>query len=908
VGPARELAGRTDAASRAVLQGTRWTGPLLACAVCVAYVGLAAYVVTLHDPVDLGAGFWPAAGVSLAALLLTPTRRWAWILGGVALAELGNDLAHGYPLAPTLWWTAANTIEPLVGAALVRRFGDHRGALSPLRHLCAFVAFGVVVGPLVGGTIGTIGTVSGLGLPVWQVWPKFVVGDALGALVVAPVLLTWRAPRPIHRSWAEVTALAALLVTVTLLVFRNWTGSWDVTLPYLLVPLLTWAALRHGVRGTAWSIFLVAQIANWATASGYGPFAIAGGPEGHAVTLLQIYLGITAGAALVVAALVSELHTRAEVELMLARQAGSDQLTGLPNRWAFERELDRAIAGLRRGGGPLAVLFCDLDRFKRINDSLGHRWGDAVLVEVARRLREAARPTDVVARFGGDELVVLCRDLHHGDDATGIARRLLHVLEEPFRHEGRSIALSASIGVVITDDPTAEPEALLRDADTAMYRAKEQGPGRFEHFDEGLRRRSMERLALEEELREALAAGQLRLHYQPVVALASGTIVGAEALLRWDHPVRGLLTPGAFLDVAEESGLIGPIGEWALTTAIRACARWPRGTFVAVNVSPRQLDEASAEGLPSLITGMCARVGLDPARVWLEVVEDALRDEVTARTILAEVQAAGVRLAVDDFGTGYASLARLRALPFDVCKIDRAFTALLGASSSGTTMLRAITELAHAHAMTVVAEGVEDDRQLEQLRRLGCDLAQGYHLHPPMPPEALDALLAAPVTAAPRPPSSSWGAALGGEPPDPRAPQRPISAGSDAPVGIGLLPEVLAVDEHREERPTGTTVGPVWTWIPATDACGWSSGWSALLGRGAEEMPSTLAGTLALVDPADRRCFARLVDQLSAGLDVGPATVRFRTDDGRTTQADVLGSRVRGDGEERVVVLCLGTG
>ena len=291
-------------------------GPALAIIGIVVYLTLSQLVFWLNDPVQVGAGFWPAAGASLALLLLLPGRRWGWVIGGVAIAEFAGDLIHGYPLGAAALWTVGNCVEPLVGASLIRRYSSVGGSLTPLRALVGFLAYGVVAGTLAGATIGSLGTIIYVGSPAAQVWPKYIVGDALGVLVVAPVLLTWDTSAA-ARSWGERLALAAGSLAVTVLVFRNWNVALDVTLPYLIVPLLMWAGLRFGVRGTALVVFLVAHVANWATATGYGPFAIAGA-SGHAVTSLQVFLGIVVTSAFMLASLASDLTDSHEVERRLA--------------------------------------------------------------------------------------------------------------------------------------------------------------------------------------------------------------------------------------------------------------------------------------------------------------------------------------------------------------------------------------------------------------------------------------------------------------------------------------------------------------------------------------------------------------------------------------------------------------
>ena len=284
--------------------------------VAVAYLALAQYVSVLNNPVQLGAGFWPAAGLSVALLLLLPSRRWPWVLAGIALGEFGGDLVGGYPLGATALWTIGNVVEPLVGATLVRRFSSPGGELAPAPRLVGFLAFAVIVGPLVGATIGSLGTILFLDSPAGQVWPKYFVGDALGVLVMAPVLLTWAVPSP-RRSRIEFAALLGASLLVALVVFRNWAGGWDAILPYLTVPLFMWAALRFGLHGTAIVAVLVANIANWSTATGYGPFAIAGGME-HGVTLLQVFLLIGLTSSLMLASVARDLTHANEVRAQLA--------------------------------------------------------------------------------------------------------------------------------------------------------------------------------------------------------------------------------------------------------------------------------------------------------------------------------------------------------------------------------------------------------------------------------------------------------------------------------------------------------------------------------------------------------------------------------------------------------------
>jgi diguanylate cyclase (GGDEF)-like protein len=449
---------------------------ILALGVGCTYLALAQYIVWLNDPVHVGAGFWPAAGVTVAALLLTPKRAWAPILLAVGAAELGGDLVRGYPLGATIFWAAGNVVEPWVAAALIRHFRPNATRLAPLDNLSAFFALAVVAGPVVGATVGSLGSILWFHHPIWTVWPKYVVGDALGVLVVTPLALhvaTLRVPRG---RWSEAACFWVVLVGVGVLAFRDWHAAWGVVLPYLLIPVLVWAALRSGIAATAMTSFVVAQAANLATALGWGPFALAGDGTGHAVTFLQIYLAIAVGTALILAAIVDDLVSRRELEHLLTHRATHDPLTGLPNRARVYELLEEELRRARETGTTVAVLFCDLDDFKAVNDTLGHDWGDHVLLAAADRLRRATRPHDVVGRVGGDEFVVVCPDLGDPADVVALTQRLEVAVSEPVVHDGRIVWVETSIGVA-TSDGSSSLDEVVRTADLDMYRVKRRRAG-----------------------------------------------------------------------------------------------------------------------------------------------------------------------------------------------------------------------------------------------------------------------------------------------------------------------------------------------------------------------------------------------------------------------------------------------
>ena len=386
-----------------------------------------------------------------------------------------------------------------------------------------------------------------------------------------------------------------------------------------------------------------------------------------------------------------------------------------------------------------AVMFLDLDRFKWVNDSLGHSAGDRMLVAVAGRLASTVRPGDTVARLGGDEFVVLCEGLIDANEADAIATRLRQALVPVFAFDSREIRLTMSIGLAIACPPNldASAETLLRDADLAMYRAKERGRDRVELFDERLSQQAAAKFETETALRRAIRQREFAVHFQPIVELAQNKVVGVEALVRWNDPDRGLLAPNEFIPIAEDTGLIGPIGKIVLTDACQQVADWNRirsevdQLTVSVNLSARQLDLAE---LAESVTETLAITGLDPALLWLEITETALmNDAPSALDALYALKALGVTLVVDDFGTGYSSLLYLRRFPVDVLKVDRSFVAGLGESAEDTAIVVGVVRLAQALGLSAVAEGVETREQLEQLALLGCELAQGFLWSRPLP-------------------------------------------------------------------------------------------------------------------------------------------------------------------------------
>jgi diguanylate cyclase (GGDEF)-like protein len=421
----------------------------------------------------------------------------------------------------------------------------------------------------------------------------------------------------------------------------------------------------------------------------------------------------------------------------LAYQATHDPLTDLPNRAMLLEALEEAIATARDHHRLVALLFLDLDRFKVVNDSLGHDAGDELLIEAARRISGVLRPGDIVARLGGDEFVVVCRDVHDAKQASAIALRITTALEStPIVLGTGALSITASVGVALSDGEAAHPESLLRDADAAMYRAKDLGRARLELFDESMRRHHSGRREVAEELADAIERGHIEVHFQPCVTLQDMRVTSVEALARWNHPDRGLLLPEEFISVAEETGQIVGLGLTVLRVACEHGHAWeltmgadaPR---VHVNLSARQL---SASNLPELVLGVLDGTGLNPGRLCLEITESVLMDDAaSAVNTLWDLKALGVVLAIDDFGTGYSSLSYLRKFPVDVIKVDRSFVDGLGPDPEDSAVVAAIIGLAHTLDLEAVAEGVETVGQVDALRSLGCHGAQGFLFSAPVP-------------------------------------------------------------------------------------------------------------------------------------------------------------------------------
>ncbi|MEK6190918.1 MAG: EAL domain-containing protein [Chloroflexota bacterium] len=470
-----------------------------------------------------------------------------------------------------------------------------------------------------------------------------------------------------------------------------------------------------------------------------------------AVGCVVLFLLVVARLSGVVSDLRTTLHQRKILEAELERRALHDPLTGLANRVLFRDRLQHALA---RRNHSVAVLFLDLDDFKTVNDTSGHEAGDAVLTAVADSLRRTVRPADTVARLGGDEFAVLLDDNPDVYAAGLVAGRLISALEKPISIAGHQHSIGASIGISLGTSALSTAEDLMRDADIAMYVAKGQGKGRFTVFEDAAHEAVVRGMELRGDLERAIRDQQFELHYQPVLNLATGAVVGVEALVRWRHPTRGLLAPAEFIPLAEITGAIVPLGRWILGEACREAARWTAkgqgaaDLFMSVNLSALQLVQS---GFADQVAKMLASSGLAPRQLLLELTESVRLDHAAAAANLLQLRGLGTRLAIDDFGTGYASLSQLSRIPFDIVKIERSFVARLSPGSRAESLISGVVDLARNLGISVVAEGIENGEQVARLREIGCEYGQGFHFARPMPAAELRRYLRpAPAAAPPR--------------------------------------------------------------------------------------------------------------------------------------------------------------
>jgi diguanylate cyclase (GGDEF)-like protein len=730
----------------------------------VGVAAVATYLLFVH-PGTFQLFFYDGIGlVSIIAMLVgirrnAPSAAKPWMLtaGGLGLFVAG-DFSYTY-------YTIV-LHQPAPGASIVDVFylGGYLflalGCAAFMRSIGgkdrdAFLDAGITA---VGGAIIMWALVQAAGIPsTGPVIGRIVLGAYPVCDVVLLAMLVRLALVPAVRSgalWFVITGFTLLLMgdlVYALLAQGDYQAAGLLDATWLLSYLAFGVASLHPRMGR----MIEPKISGEPQPLGWRRILLIGTAllVGPIVTLVRDWGSAGGGSApiavasAVIAALVLWRITRAtrdrqRAEIQLRFMALHDELTRLPNRALLRDRLEVALARARRTEGIVAVIFLDLDGFKHVNDGLGHDVGDQLLGQAAGRLSAAVRPADTVARFGGDEFVILAEDVGSYEDARSLADRLRISLAGPFHLAGQEVFVSASVGIALADEPDMSAEVLIKHADAAMYRAKDAGRDRIEFFDGQMQEAVTTHLALSGDLHTALGRGELLLQYQPIVDLQTERLVGTEALIRWQHPQRGLVPPDRFIPIAESSGLIVPIGRWVMETAFDQLVSWHRSEAhfgemeIAVNVSAVQLlrrDFARdvAEALSS--------AGLDPRFVVLEITEGVLlADRLAALQAVRELKEVGVRIALDDFGTGYSSLSYLLQFPVDILKIDMSFVRGLGIDAEATAIVGSVVALGRTLGLTVVAEGVETEDQFQHLKRMGCSLAQGYHISRPAPPGALE--------------------------------------------------------------------------------------------------------------------------------------------------------------------------
>ncbi len=695
---------------------------------------LAAYMAEVVAVVWLAAGIGAAASLRFGAAGVMGV-----LLGSFALYSLFLPLDEAFHVA----------LGATAGAAIMGYLPRHLQPFSPtLDYVSSVAKFALLAAPLGCAVTALAGAFSlhffselNAGSSLRNVWVWWL-GDLLGVYLVAPLLLTlsrWDL-LPTNkgaRLEALILVLGMLLLTRLMMQYAELLRPAEIVL-FVLLPGVLWAALRFSVTGASLAIFLSALIVLGVAVISFG--GITGAAIPRDVFALQISMMTMALGGLFVAAALTE---RRYSEMRLDMLANHDPLTGLPNRSYFQDFLGHALARAQREKFQVSLLFIDLDRFKHINDSQGHEVGDQVLRIVANRLDEQLRADDFVARLGGDEFAVILSHPPASRAASRVARKLIKAVAESFKLDQRRYAIGASIGISVYPDDGLDANTLLRQADLAMYQAKQRRSG-FEYFSDELNTVVQQQLTLETGLRQAFEREELALVYQPKVDLASGRVVGLEALARWLPRSGGMIWPDQFIPVAEETGLIMPLGRWVARAACEQWIGWRDAGLdpppVAINLSPRQFSDAR---LIEDIDAILQETGMDSAYLQLEVTESAaMENPIRSFGMLDALRQRGLHVYIDDFGTGHSNLGQLKRMPIDALKIDKSLIDDVLTDTDDAGIANAIIRLSHALNLRVVAEGVESAEQVAYLKAQGCDEIQGYVVAKPLPPDKVSALFA----------------------------------------------------------------------------------------------------------------------------------------------------------------------
>lgn len=694
--------------------------------------------------------FWPPAGLALAALLLFGARLWP----GVLLGALLTHLASGLPPVAVIGISFGSTAEAWLGAYLLRRYSRFNTDLNDVADIFRLLFWGAMVSTFFCAANGVF-WLAQQGVISWQLYTDafafWWMGDMLGVMLFAPALIGFSRPAPFEwtsRMRKLAAMLGATLVVLCLLVFTDLGVAILGYQPksYLLFPVIVCAALCFDFRVLSSALLIVYFATFYSMSNEAGVFSRNSTSEAIDVWMYNMLLNLVG----LVVLLVNEQRNRIHKDKFaqnIHSLSNYDALTGLPNRSLLHDRITQLLAAAHRDNQKFALLYLDLDRFKHVNNSMGHGVGDKLLQVVATRLHKCVREVDTVSRIGGDEFILLLRETD-ADGAARVANRLLKSLIEPYNINLIQISTNASIGISVYPDNAEDADTLIRHADVAMYRAKEEGRNNIQFFTQEMNSHSNQLFFMETDLRLAIENNEFSLHYQPQVDLMSGRICGAEALIRWKHPVRDWVSPAEFIPVAEETGQIIAVGEWVLRTACMQLAAWRRQGIpvfpMAVNLSIRQLRQP---GLAQLVAAVLKETGLHPDDLELEITESIMMTKVNAAmNFLTQMHKLGVQLSIDDFGTGYSSLSYLKKLPVNTLKIDQSFVRDIGIDDNDASIVRSIISLGHQFNLQVIAEGVETLEQLNFLRERGCDEMQGYYFSRPLPPaEFLTFISSSPV-------------------------------------------------------------------------------------------------------------------------------------------------------------------
>lgn len=703
------------------------------------------------------AAIWPPTGFDIFVLFCCGLR----CAPGIALGSLALQLHIATPLPQAIVLALSDVVECAVPVMLLLHLKAARDLVSV--RSAGYYLLAAMLGTAINSTAGNL-TIALSSVTSWRdfahLWIIWWAANLTGALIVAPVLFSL-----VYRDFSQRTLERPIELGI-LYLFTAGLGSALFLIrgakelqhmEYVLLACIAWAGLRFGVRGTVWIVAMICAFGMIGTLRNTGPFS-EHGPQAS-LMLFQMFVCTCAVSGMVLASAVEERSrairevVRANVELEtrvaertreLSEAAMTDALTGLPNRSYSLELLSRAIGRMRRHPEyTFAVLFIDLDRFKTVNDSLGHSAGDRLLIEVASRLRQCIRQQDCVARLGGDEFVIFLDDLSPTDysrQCAKVSERILAAVSRPIMIADQEVSVNASIGVALSTSGYDMPQDLLRDADTAMYRAKKSGPGRVEIFDPQMHENAMQTLWLEQDLRKAVQHGEMSLQYQPLINLATQRLIGFEALARWTHPQKGPIAPAVFIPVAEETGIIVPLGAWVLREAISRMADWQRhnqqarSLMISINTSAAQLAQP---GFVENVHQVLKDSGLAPGCLKLEITESAIiQHPDIASERMERLRELGVEFLVDDFGTGYSSLGYLARLPIDALKIDRCFISGPDPTNTSREIVRCVVAVAQSLGIQTIAEGIEDIQQAKWLEEMNCTHGQGYLYSKPLDFEA----------------------------------------------------------------------------------------------------------------------------------------------------------------------------